>query len=227
MRRSGAVLGAGQIRALGAGPCGLRGDHATLPAMRVPIPGLRIVEDPEPRAEARSTGAAPSPGGYLREQRIRRGLSLELLAEGTKIPRASLEALEEGRYAALPGPVFVKGFLRCYARSLEVDGDLVMDLLYEEERARARVDHEAGPASAGSAAVAAAAAAAGHAPGRDARASLGREIGSRALGALGALGARLPRANFLMWLIVGILVFGAVFAVYVAASAQRIALPHS
>ncbi|MBK8264024.1 MAG: helix-turn-helix domain-containing protein [Nannocystis sp.] len=190
--------------------------------MRVPIPGLRIVEDPEPREEPRA-GGAPSPGAYLREQRLRRGLSLELLAEGTKIPRASLEALEEGRYEALPGPVFVKGFLRCYARSLEVDGDLVIDLLYEEERARVRVEHEAGPASA---AVTATAAAPG-APRRTSAASLGLEIGSRALGALGALGARLPRANFLMWIIVGVLVFGAVFAVYVAASAQRIASPHS
>ena len=36
---------------------------------------------------------------------------------------------------ALPGPVFVKGFLRCAARALGVDVQAVMDQLYERERA--------------------------------------------------------------------------------------------
>jgi len=62
-------------------------------------------------------------------------MSIEQLAAATKIPRRSLEMLEEDRYDALPGPVFAKGFLRCAARALGVDVQTVMDLLYERERA--------------------------------------------------------------------------------------------
>ncbi len=62
-------------------------------------------------------------------------MSIEQLAAATKIPRRSLELLEEDRYDALPGPVFAKGFLRCAARALGVDAQTVMDLLFERERA--------------------------------------------------------------------------------------------
>lgn len=62
-------------------------------------------------------------------------MSIEQLAIDTKIPRASIEALEEDRFGALPGPVFVKGFFRCCARSLELDAETVLSLLHEHERA--------------------------------------------------------------------------------------------
>lgn len=62
-------------------------------------------------------------------------MSIEQLAIDTKIPRASIEALEEDRFGALPGPVFVKGFFRCCARSLELDPETVLALLHEQERA--------------------------------------------------------------------------------------------
>ncbi len=67
---------------------------------------------------------------------MRRGMSVEQLAIDTKIPRASIDALEEDRFTALPGPVFVKGFFRCCARSLSLDAEVVMALLYEHERAQ-------------------------------------------------------------------------------------------
>ena len=60
----------------------------------------------------------PSPGAFIEAQRRRRGLSLQQLAVATKIPARSLELLEADRYDELPGPVFVKGFLRCAARAL-------------------------------------------------------------------------------------------------------------
>ena len=62
-------------------------------------------------------------------------MSVEQLAIDTKIPRASIEALEDDRFSALPGPVFVKGFFRCCARSLELDPETVLSLLHEQERA--------------------------------------------------------------------------------------------
>ncbi|MEZ4451738.1 MAG: helix-turn-helix domain-containing protein [Nannocystaceae bacterium] len=116
----------------------------------MPTGRLWVVEDPEPTGPARAD-ETPSPGRYIRDQRLRRGLTQSEVAELTKIPRASIEALEDERFEALPGPVFVKGFLRCCARALEIDEQVVLDLLYEQERARLRADREVAspPASAG------------------------------------------------------------------------------
>jgi len=72
-------------------------------------------------------------------------MTLEEMSAKTKIPRSSLEALEEERWSALPGPVFVKGFLRCCARALEIDDQIVLDLLYEQERAKMHAEREPDP----------------------------------------------------------------------------------
>jgi|SRR5690606_3178357 len=113
--------------------------------LRVVTPSERRDEpanEPEPPSEE-----APSPGRYLREQRQRRGVSIEQLAAATKIPRRSLVMLEEDRYDDLPGPVFAKGFLRCCARALDLDADAVMELLYERERAALHARRKDRPAA--------------------------------------------------------------------------------
>jgi cytoskeletal protein RodZ len=76
-----------------------------------------------------------APGEFIRQQRERRRMSLEQLAAATKIPRRSLAHLEAGRFDELPGPVFVRGFFRCCARALGLDTEMVIELLYEQERA--------------------------------------------------------------------------------------------
>ncbi len=83
-----------------------------------------------------SAGAdgVPSPGRYIKEQRKRQGMSIDQLAAATKIPRSSLELLESDHHESLPGPVFVKGFLRCCARALSLESEVVMELVYERER---------------------------------------------------------------------------------------------
>lgn len=68
-------------------------------------------------------------GNRLREARIARGLSLSDVSQVTKIPRASVEAIEAGDYDALPAPVFARGFVRAYAREVGVDaGPLIRAL---------------------------------------------------------------------------------------------------
>ncbi len=81
------------------------------------------------------TDGVPSPGRYIKEQRKRQGMSIDQLAAATKIPRSSLELLESDHHESLPGPVFVKGFLRCCARALGLEAEVVMELVYERERA--------------------------------------------------------------------------------------------
>lgn len=63
---------------------------------------------------------------YLRAQRERASLSIDDIARVTKIPERSLRQLEEGKFEELPADVFVRGFLRSYARVVGVNADDVV-----------------------------------------------------------------------------------------------------
>lgn len=60
-------------------------------------------------------------GTELRNGRERCGMSLTVLAASTKIGVATLEAMERGDFARLPGGIFTRGFLRAYAREVGLD----------------------------------------------------------------------------------------------------------
>jgi cytoskeleton protein RodZ len=66
-------------------------------------------------------------GERLREARVLRGLDLDEIADRTKIRVPFLRALEEERWDQLPGPAYVRAFLRTYADALGLDADLVVD----------------------------------------------------------------------------------------------------
>ena len=68
-------------------------------------------------------------GPTLRSARESRGLSIELVAQETRISPRFLEALEDERFEALPAPVYVRGFLRSYANYLHVDATPLMNEL--------------------------------------------------------------------------------------------------
>ena len=57
-------------------------------------------------------------GEKLRKQREHRGITLEAVANTTKISTRMLKALEDERFDQLPGGVFNKGFVRAYARQV-------------------------------------------------------------------------------------------------------------
>ena len=57
----------------------------------------------------------------LRRERERQGVTLESVSQTTKLSARHLTALEEGRYAELPGGIFRKGILRSYLGALGVD----------------------------------------------------------------------------------------------------------
>lgn len=62
-------------------------------------------------------------GERLRREREMRGVSLDEIAESTKIGTRSLRALEEEDFSKLPGGIFNKGFVRSYAKFLGLDED--------------------------------------------------------------------------------------------------------
>ena len=67
---------------------------------------------------ARHNGA---PGGVLTAARHALDLSVTDVARHLKLSPAQVEALEQGAYDRLPGRVFVRGFLRNYAKLLGID----------------------------------------------------------------------------------------------------------
>lgn len=57
----------------------------------------------------------------LRDTRVLAGISLSDVERDTRINRAYLEAIEDGRFDDLPAPVYARGFVRSYSRYLGLD----------------------------------------------------------------------------------------------------------
>ncbi|WP_234421727.1 RodZ domain-containing protein [Parazoarcus communis] len=73
------------------------------------------------------TETAQTPAGtMLRKAREVRGESLEEVAQALKLSMRQLVAIESGHYEILPGPAFVRGFVRNYARHLGLDPEAVL-----------------------------------------------------------------------------------------------------
>lgn len=154
-------------------------------------------------------------------------MSIEQLAIDTKIPRASIEALEEDRFAALPGPVFVRGFFRCCARSLGLDPESVIAILAEHLRVqqagakssrRPPAVHAVRGASAAKPALSAAPAEAA----RPVALSWIEGVGPAILRAL----SQVPHTRTLMWIAV-CMVIAVVAMTAFAMSGMHLGTPHS
>jgi curved DNA-binding protein CbpA len=69
----------------------------------------------------------PVTGAVLRGVRERRGISLEKIAEKSKIGLRYLQYIEGDRHKELPARVYLRGFLQEYARALGLDPGRVAD----------------------------------------------------------------------------------------------------
>jgi cytoskeletal protein RodZ len=79
-------------------------------------------------------------GSLLREARERRSISLADVAKKTKLSQSSLELLETGRLEGLPPEVFVRGFIRSYARSVGLRESEPLGLFDQALDARRRAE---------------------------------------------------------------------------------------
>jgi cytoskeleton protein RodZ len=73
--------------------------------------------------------AASGVGAELARLREERGLALTDVAQQLKFAARQLEALEQERFAVLPGGTFVRGMVRAYARLLKVDAEPLLGRL--------------------------------------------------------------------------------------------------
>ena len=77
-------------------------------------------------------------GEKLKEERLKKDLSLDDISKSTKIKSIFLEYIEEGEYHKLPSASYVSGFVKNYARFLGLDEKEVMAIFrreYDEEKA--------------------------------------------------------------------------------------------
>jgi len=78
-------------------------------------------------------------GTFLREEREKRQVSLAELAQATKLSVSSLKLMEAGNLDDLPPDVFVRGFIRSYAKRLGISSNEPLGMLDQTlaERRRA------------------------------------------------------------------------------------------
>jgi helix-turn-helix protein len=69
----------------------------------------------------------PDIGSTLREARMRARIDISEIEAETKIRAKYLRALENEEWDLLPGPTYVKSFLRTYADALGLDGKLLVE----------------------------------------------------------------------------------------------------
>lgn len=65
--------------------------------------------------------AALLPGAALAAARVAQGLSLEDVARQLKLSVVQIKSIEADDHSRLPSPVFVRGFIRTYARVVKLD----------------------------------------------------------------------------------------------------------
>jgi cytoskeleton protein RodZ len=69
----------------------------------------------------------PDIGATLRDARMRARIDVAEVETQTKIRAKYLRALENEEWDLLPGPTYVKSFLRTYAEALDLDAKLLVD----------------------------------------------------------------------------------------------------
>ncbi len=79
------------------------------------------------------------PGALLRRARESHRLSIADVSYAIKLTPRQIEAIETGDFASLPGQTFARGFVRNYARYLQIDPEPLV-LMVEEQMGQARVD---------------------------------------------------------------------------------------
>ena len=77
------------------------------------------------------------PGARLKSAREAAGLSLDQVAQQLKLAPRQVRALEDEDFAQLPGRTFARGFVRNYARLMNLDGDDLLSMLPDAAHAPA------------------------------------------------------------------------------------------
>lgn len=73
----------------------------------------------------------PGLGVLLKEEREKKGLNYEEMGQIIRVRAHALEALENEAWHLLPPPVFVRGFIKSYAKALGLEESRLLDLYHK------------------------------------------------------------------------------------------------
>lgn len=71
-------------------------------------------------------------GQKLKEQRLTKGLTIEEVSKETKIKASYVSAIEKGEYQKLPPSTYIQGFVRNYAKYLDLSEQEILALFRRE-----------------------------------------------------------------------------------------------
>jgi len=77
----------------------------------------------------------PQEGWCVASIRRQKGISLEQISTVTKLRIATLKAIEEGDFDALPGGIYNISYIRQFARAIDADESLLIQLYRLQHRA--------------------------------------------------------------------------------------------
>jgi len=81
-----------------------------------------------------------APGSILKDERLRRDLTIDQVAQSLHLNRATIDSLEKNDFDALPPITFLRGYLRAYGQLLGLDADALVASLPNVD-----AETEAGP----------------------------------------------------------------------------------
>lgn len=80
-----------------------------------------------PKANDANLHSKLSPGNVLRTEREQRGMTLNHVAERLYLNSNVIQALEQDAYEDLPAPTFVRGYIRNYAKLMEINPEPLVE----------------------------------------------------------------------------------------------------
>lgn len=88
----------------------------------------------------------PNLGEFLRQEREKKGITVEQVASATKISVRMLHALEADQYEDLPAKPFIRGFVTSYAKFIGLDARQILTdyAQFIDQRSQERPDREGG-----------------------------------------------------------------------------------
>jgi cytoskeleton protein RodZ len=84
------------------------------------------IDNELPVAVSEAIAEIPSVGAALRAAREAKGLPIADIARALKLGQRQVEALEQDEWSGLPGTTFIRGFVRNYARMVDLDATPLM-----------------------------------------------------------------------------------------------------
>lgn len=86
-----------------------------------------MTENIAPKEELQQNDSSPvMPGNLLKEGRERAGMSTEDVASKLNLKHSFVVQIEENNFDHLPGPTFIRGYLRAYSKLIDLDADPVI-----------------------------------------------------------------------------------------------------